>query len=417
MLRSEAFMGYLVALALVACGGSDAAKSPATTLADNGGAATITAGSGNAQGGDTGAAPAGAGSSSAGAPQIPPQPVVGKCDNLKSGVVESIRPPFTTAYWPARFGIDQVNLGTIYVGADSFASPVGGLWKSTDCGASWVKIDTGRNSDTLDSGAQVFVIVDPITPDVVYTMSLYGANGIWKSTNGGVDFDKIWPSTNPVANERNSSTDFAAGIVMDPYDHNHLLVSFHGPCGDYNAMIGCLAETKDGGNTWGLIFRDPPNAPFESQVVAYFLDSTTWIATSDSALWRTTDSGTTWTKVADLTAGGHSAGQLYKTAAGVYYMGSFYGLIRSPDGINWSLINNTGSATFGVAGTGKTLYVSGSNNLFTSPEDDGMTWTQGMSPRDDGQGGQILYDNAHKLLYFCFGDSDGGGFYRLKVDE
>src|SRR5258706_12068492 len=79
----------------------------------------------------------------------PPQPPPRACDGLAAaGVWEDIDPPELRSTRPGPmdcpyggdFVIDPNDGATIYLG-----SCEQGIWKSIDCGASWVHINTGRN--------------------------------------------------------------------------------------------------------------------------------------------------------------------------------------------------------------------------------------------------------------------------------
>ena len=58
--------------------------------------------------------------------------------------------------------------------------------------AAWQHVSTGRNSALLESGSCTTLQIDPKN-GTLYTNGLYGANGIYKSTNGGVDWDIVTP--------------------------------------------------------------------------------------------------------------------------------------------------------------------------------------------------------------------------------
>jgi hypothetical protein len=75
----------------------------------------------------------------------------------------------------------------------------------------------------------------------------YGAGGLWKSTNAGVDWAQTF--TDDVTNA--FQYDFVEAAAMDPTNSLHLVVSPHGGClGTYAPT--CMAETLDGGGTWRL---------------------------------------------------------------------------------------------------------------------------------------------------------------------
>ena len=52
-----------------------------------------------------------------------------------------------------------------------------GLWKSSDQGKTWVKVNTGKNGALLDTGRLWSLVIDPVNPKVLYTTAGYGAGG------------------------------------------------------------------------------------------------------------------------------------------------------------------------------------------------------------------------------------------------
>ncbi|WP_347275774.1 hypothetical protein, partial [Candidatus Kuenenia sp.] len=115
-----------------------------------------------------------------------------------------------------------------------FVSASNGLHKVEDSGgsATVTKIGTG-----LPSGAVYQLVINPNTPDTMYIAA--GTNGIWKSTNGGLNFSQTLAS--PV---KNSVTGSAKFIAMSPVNPNKLIVTFADIFGRY------LYYTSNGGTNW-----------------------------------------------------------------------------------------------------------------------------------------------------------------------
>ncbi len=118
--------------------------------------------------------------------------------SAEAGAWEDITPPQVSLdvdaatgagrnYGTNSFVIDPNDTATVYLGTSAQ-----GIYKTTDCGGTWTHIDTGRNGKVMDDGRQWAMLIDPTDPSVLYANSGYGpANGIFKSTNGGVDWDQI----------------------------------------------------------------------------------------------------------------------------------------------------------------------------------------------------------------------------------
>ena len=215
-----------------------------------GGARTLGAGGATAAGGHQNAAdaraPVEAGEADAS------RPVVAACDGLREvDAFEDITPPHASLSDNGIVDIlvDPLHAGTIYAGTDK-----SGLFKSTNCGADWVKINTGRSAAALDSGTLWSMAIDPVDPNVIYAGSLYGSDlSLFKSTNGGVDFDPAYApkSEIPMTVEYN----FFQDLSLDPLDPKHIVLSFHANCMGMYAP-SCMAESKDAGKTWRL-FKSP----------------------------------------------------------------------------------------------------------------------------------------------------------------
>jgi hypothetical protein len=340
---------------------------------------------------------------------------VGACDGLGAvGAWEQITPPGVSLPGPAdaafgtnRFAVDPTNAGTLYLGTTEQ-----GIWKTTDCGATWIHVNTGRNGKSLDVGRQWTVVIDPVDPQVMYANAGYGScvastglcsSGLFKSTNAGVDWDEVWPHNAP---DPKSANGFVGDVRMDPKDHLHLLLGFH--------EAGGIAESNDAGASWQLV------AGWDG-AGSWFLDSTTWLS-SKNGLWRTTDGGKNWNQVSDANSSGHQTGFLFHAANGAYYLGAQEGIVRSVDGVAWSIVPKSGQLVKGVIGDGTTMYASGFATCFdfgtnlqpfmTSQESDGLTWKTMASPPKTEGSDFIGYDTDHHVLY---SSECQHGFWRVRT--
>src|SRR3984957_3995271 len=165
-----------------------------------------------------------------GSPESTPPVDAGTCPNLPllaAGGWLNISPPGSN-YATTYSGINAVavrpdNPAIVYAGADS-----NGMFRSTDCGATWTRVNTGQNADAMSSGRPWSLVIDPITPDVMYTVQGYVASGLWKSTNAGVDWTNV---LTPAITAAFYTGGQITGIGMDPGDHTHLVIESHGGSG------------------------------------------------------------------------------------------------------------------------------------------------------------------------------------------
>lgn len=323
----------------------------------------------------------------------------------KIGVWENITPPqvdLTTGDW---FGmqamvIDPLTPSTLYVGR-----AMDGIYKSLDCGASWFKVSTGRNADVMASGRTWAMVIDPSNPQVLYTPQGYGQSGVFKTTNGGVDWDQVLtPNITSVA----PYGGFVGGIAMDPSDPSHLLVSWHAECPPPHTKA-CYAETLNAGVSWTMRNGDASWAGGEGTRFD-IVDANTWLFNSESnGMWVSANKGASWKRVEGVN-GAHAGGEIYRSANGALFMGTVDGVLRSLDkGLTWSKLPDSGSLVFGVVGDGTTLYTS-RYFPFNAPgpepwqpyastsEAQPANWRTMASPLMKN-GGALVLDPVHHILY------------------
>ncbi len=329
--------------------------------------------------------------------------VASSCDKLGAkGTWDDVTPPGVdeSTFGVAHVLVDPNKTSTIYLGTS-----LSGLFKSLDCGAHWVHIDTGTLGADIDKGS-VGPLIDPVDSNILYTGSLYGTNGLFKSINGGVDWTQI---LNGEVRAGAPYGGFVGHIDMDPSDHLHLLVAWHAECAAPHTK-SCYGETKDGGATWKM--RDGRTEWIGGEGAALqFLTSTTWLFSSSSnGMWRSVDSGGTWTSIPDATIA-HGSGQLFRTSKGAYFLGSANGMLYSPDGAKWSLVPGSGRLIQGVAGDDTHVW-SSEAYPYNPPDRPApffpyhqavqaapLAWTTLDSPKMSSGGATLAYDADHHLLY------------------
>src|SRR5260370_11375600 len=201
-----------------------------------------------------------------------------------------------------------------------FAGTTSGVFKSTDAGKTW---------NALNSGSPYYVysvIVDPTDPAVIYSG---GSEGVLKSRDGGLTWQRNYlPGLRDVivlvSNAARPSTLFAGvdlgGIPSTPP----------------------VYRTTDGGTTWTLLPNSPIGAialacdPTNPDVVYAGVSKGGFNSPSTStAVYKTSDSGDTWTKLADLPLAISTLNLIASPAA--LYAATKTGVLVSPDGgITWN---------------------------------------------------------------------------------
>ena len=276
---------------------------------------------------------------------------------------------------------DPAVAGTIYMGTN-----YQGIFKSTDGGATWVKLDTGPGSDMIDGGRIWALALDRYDQLTLYAASGYGSGGPLKSTDGGVSWANTLPTGSGVGQQ--IGTNDIYNVAVDPYTPGHLLASFHSFW--HSSQDSGVVESLDGGSTW-RIHNPPAGSGWGAGNSVWFLDnSQTWLLGSQNGgLWRTTDAGQSWQHVSSTNIGHGGIYALYRDpVSGALVIATWNGMLRSgDDGVTWQSFN-TGLPYAGydtVFGDGTHLYTApsfpdGGDNpqahgpWFTVPETGG-TWT------------------------------------------
>lgn len=184
-----------------------------------------------------------------------------------------------------------------------FGSTGGGIWKTTNGGRQWENI-----SDGFFGGSIGAISVSKSDPNVIYVGggektvrgNVSSGYGIWKSVDAG----KTWQSSGLKTSRH------VPRIAIHPTDHNivyaGVLGNIYKPTNDRGVY-----KSTDGGKTWrktlfsndqaGVVdlIIDPTNprilyaSTWRVQRTPYSLSS----GGEGSALWKSTDSGETWTEI------------------------------------------------------------------------------------------------------------------------
>ncbi len=120
--------------------------------------------------------------------------------------------------------IDPITPTTIYAGATG--SP-GGIFKSIDGGINWQKTVNGLLSDSTYNLA-----IDPQIPSIIYAST---NQGIFKSTDGATSWAPF-------------ASGFSGSIIIDPVTPTTLYIAFSG-------LNGGVFKSTDGGNSWASASR------------------------------------------------------------------------------------------------------------------------------------------------------------------
>ena len=237
-----------------------------------------------------------------------------------------------------------------------FGSVGGGVWKTIDAGVTWTPIFDGQPIASIGA-----LEVAPSNPNILYAgtgesdirSDLSSGDGVYKSTDGGATWKNI--------GLRDSKQ--ISRIVVDPNNPDVVYVAVLGHAYGPNDERG-VYKSNDGGQTWiRTLFKSPevgasdlaiaagsPNILFAGMWNAHRPPWSTYapLAGPGSGLYRSTDSGATWTQLAGHGLPDGDWGRVGVTVAPdgkrVYALieaAKKSGLYRSDDGgDNWTLANS-----------------------------------------------------------------------------
>jgi hypothetical protein len=332
------------------------------------------------------------------------------CANLPAGGAwERINPPGVQE--TDAIALDPFDPAVIYTTGR-------GVWRSSDCGGSWTRVSTGVNADMVSAGAPSAMVLDAVDRGTMYMSMYLGPQNLWKSTNGGVDWQRLIDPASDVG--RRVQYFWFQSIALDPTDHLHLVASSHANCNPPDYSIGCQVESLDGGTTWSLVFN-PERAGWAEQGGALALGPSLWIYGQPfGRLWITTDHGATWRDRTPTGGGGTSGGFLGEPAIGDdnrYYLPTLNGVIRSADGLTWETLPGLTGRFVGFAAGGGRIFASDQWSLTyrMASLGDLSHWTEIPAPTGlpSNQGGPHLrYEPTHRLLY---SSNWAGGMWRTRI--
>jgi photosystem II stability/assembly factor-like uncharacterized protein len=241
----------------------------------------------------------------------------------------------------------------------------GGVFRSANSGVDWVPLFDGQTATAIGS-----IAAHPTDSNTVYVGTgednggglAYDGEGIFRTTDGG----GTWTYLGLAETRR------IGRIAIDPADPQRLFVAAGGDWFNKDQHRGIYRST-DGGATWQQVLYvaddaggidvviDPidPSRVYASIWQRQIHRDSWYIAGPASGIWRSTDGGTTWTRLTNGLPGGADVGRIglaiARSSPNVLYAlivdgeGNPSGIYKSTDsGTTWSNLN-AAVASFGFS--------------------------------------------------------------------
>ncbi len=325
-----------------------------------------------------------------------------------SEIGEGTLPPYGRA---SDMVINPLNHDIVYAAIpDGFRDEAQiGIWRSIDAGATWSLILDGKMND---------LVINAKDPNILYTASSAVSNGltaprygVYKTTDGGDNWFKLdLPGVNDTLMGRTS-----IGICDAQPDVLYIGVSALSD--DRTPLLGVF-KTVDGGATWNKL-----TVPFDYMVSQGWYDNIMGVHPANPDIVYaggvkiifTTDGGTSWTRVADQGYGGivhvdQHAIEFNRDDPSIVYLGNDGGFfVGSQNGQSWEKRDYGLSVTQFIGGA---LHPSTDAVLFGGTQDNGTLLSQ-SAPNFDlvlyGDGGNteidprqpnVMYTTRETLKFF-----------------
>jgi hypothetical protein len=214
-----------------------------------------------------------------------------------------------------------------------FAATDAGLYRSADAGATW-SLSGGP------AGAATDIVADQSNPGVFYAANgdLGGPerNGIFKTTDSGLTWTRVWQPTN--VGRISLAISSSAPVIIYAAGEGA-----HNGGGNAQALQGIWAST-DGGATW--VQKSGPSQVLCGKqcwydiVIAVAPSTPATVYFGGISLHKSTDSAKTFTDIGTAIHVDHHAFAFHPTNPGTIFAGSDGGIFKSTDsGLTWTSLN------------------------------------------------------------------------------
>ena len=290
----------------------------------------------------------------------------------------------------------------------------GGLWKTTNDGASWTPLTDNLPIDRISD-----IAIDPANPNIIYisvcdfeyidvALNIDGRKrnthyglGVYKTTDGGV----TWNPTGLSFQLTDGDASLIRKVLINKTDSNKLVA-----CG-----VSGMYTSSDAGATWthtlDSLFWDLQQDPVSNNVM---YATSGWLAASGkgfAGIYKSTDFGATWTMLPTGIPGTGIVQRLriaiaptdnnYIYASAVDYQEGSYGIYKSTNaGASWTYIDPGVNMLEGGTGTapgGQGTYDLG---FAVNPVNKNILYVGGVNMWASGDGGNTFDPVSHWTLSY-----------------
>ncbi len=287
-----------------------------------------------------------------------------------------------------------------------YAAMIGGIWKTTNAGASWTKLSVGNSS--------VFcmdLVANPDFPDIMYaTFGLFmpDNDGVYKTTDGGASWTKL---TNGFPSATSGYTRISLAVAPSNPDIVYASLS------DSNFYTHSIQKSTNGGVNWFSVTTPKENSStshlggqgFYNNVIAVNPTNENIVYAGGINIFRTSNGGSNWTKLIDANQPGvafhvdQHAVIFHPSNPSIIYFGNDGGIYKTTnDGVSFSSLNNGLRVTqfySGAAHPTQNIYFGGTQDNGTLMSSSPPGWIQVLS----GDGGPVIvnYQNPN-IVYMSY---------------
>jgi photosystem II stability/assembly factor-like uncharacterized protein len=296
------------------------------------------------------------------------------------------------------FAVVESNTNIVYA-----ATASGGLFKTVNSGITWTPVFDDQAVSSIGD-----VTVSQSEPDVVWVgtgeannrQSSSWGNGVYKSADGG----KSWKHMGL------EGTRHIGRIAIHPSNANIVYVAAQGNLWGASEDRGVF-KTSDGGKTWTKVLYIDPDTGVNDLAMDLSNPDTLYASAYQrrrtpfgfngggpgSAIYRTTDGGATWKKLANglpKTEMGRIGLDVYRRNSNVVYAtveSEDSGIYRSDDkGEHWTRMSNTNA---------RPMYFS---QVRIDPNNDQRIWEAGVNMAYSEDGGKTFVTNRVTRIHVDF---------------